>query len=444
MMLLVGGPARWFSNFALVRLQQGKSLLVTACVPLLIAYAVEYVCRPSIPGWIRLAAAQIAAMGFSSTALWLAPTVVGLAAISAIPPSPRVRWKTLILAAASSFYVLAAGLAVRAAMEGYPQIPGLQVAPDRPLLSSFEIVFGDGLLRTACLAVLLLGWYFCPTIVSERLCTVYPLGALLTVLNPFLAKSIAANVVGGLTFFRVLWILPLPMFIAIALAAPMTGGRGRRLGLLRPIGYVTGILLLLMVVAPCMTFSRQNVAEVRWPGKKVPAEYAVAARIVQIAPPRSYVLAPEEVALWVPTFHRHPYPLVTRTLYAFLLDSTRPGESGRRLALEAYVSGKTRTDLEAKLFVEALRGGELELVCLRRSTAWRAEMVAALEAAGFVRADGDSQYDLWVRKRFRSAYGLPERNPWPASHLARAGSGAAARQIDSPNASLEPTPAALE
>jgi hypothetical protein len=118
-----------------------------------------------------------------------------------------------------------------------------------------------------------------------------------------------------------------------------------------------------------------------------------------MAPPRTYLLAPVEVALWIPTFHHHPYPLVTREFYAFVLDLAKPCESSRRLSLEAYVSGKARTDDEAKRFAGALQSGELELVCLRKSCGWLAEIVTALEAAGFVRCGGDSQYDIWLRKR---------------------------------------------
>ena len=305
LMLVVGSPTRWYGNFALMRLQQGKSLLVTAGVPLLIAYAVQFVCRPGSRSWILLAAAQITAMGLSSTALWLAPTVVGLAAVAAVPPAPR-RWKTLLLAGAASAYVLAAGLAVRAAMSGQPLIPGLYATPEQPLLSCLESVFGNGWFRDSCLAVLLLSWYFCPTIVAERLCTVYPLGVLLTVLNPYFAARLAAGVVGGPTFFRTLWVLPLPVFIGIVLAAPMIGRKDLHLGFLRPAGWVAGVLALLLAAAPCLTLSRQNDARIGWPGRKVPAEYAVAARIVKVAPPRAYLLRPKKSRRGSPRFTTIP------------------------------------------------------------------------------------------------------------------------------------------
>jgi hypothetical protein len=396
----VGGPHRWFSNFALVRLQQGKSLLVTAGVPLLIAYAALYVGRPSMKSWVRLAAIQIAAVGFSSTAIWLAPTVVGLAALSTISLPLRPRWKTLLWVAASSAYVLAVGLAVAAAMRGHPELPGLHAVPKNPLFSAFHIVFRDGLLRDSCLAALLLGWYCCPTALLERLCILYVLGVLLTVLNPWLAQPLAANVIGGPTYWRTLWVLPLPMFIAIVVAAPMTLWGGARRGILGPLGYAAALLALAMIVAPHPTFSERNGgAQIRWPGRKVGPDYTVAARIVRLSPPGSRVLAPSNVATWIPTFHRHPYPLLTRELYAFVLDATRPGEGRRRLALEAYVRGTARTHDASVWFAEALRDRDLQLVCVQRNSPWFAETQTALRSASFVSVDGDPQYEIWVRNR---------------------------------------------
>ena len=61
------------------RLHQGKAVLVTLLVPLVAAYGIELARRPSLASGLRLAAAQIAAVGASATGLWLAPAVAGLA-----------------------------------------------------------------------------------------------------------------------------------------------------------------------------------------------------------------------------------------------------------------------------------------------------------------------------------------------------------------------------
>ena len=89
---------------------------------------------------------------------------------------------------------------------------------------------------------------------------------------------------------------------------------------------------------------------------------------------------------------------MTRVVYAFVLEATKPGESDRRVALEEYVNGRMRNDCAAKLFVDSLRDPDLKLVCVRRSSAWLAETLAALGPAGFTRADGDSSFEIWARK----------------------------------------------
>ncbi len=391
-------------SFALLRLQQGKSLLVTACIPLMIVYVFEYLRRPSARTWIMLAAAQIAALGFSSTAIWLAPTVVGLTALSLAKGPVSTWWKTMTPVAAASVYVLAAGLAIAVAMQDQFLLPDVRQAPVNAMLSSFRRVFGDGLLLDLRLAVLLLAWYFCPNVASERLCILYPLGALLTVLNPYLANLLATTVIGGPTYWRVLWALPMPMFIAIVLASPKTGRWGSPLWFLPPdrrralklTGYAAVTCLLLALAVWCVMLTVRTGTIFHWPGRKVDAYYAVAAKVVHWAPPGSRVLAPAEVSTWIPTFHRHPYPMITRDIYAFLLDVKKPGESNRCLALTAYVGGTSRADNAAQLFAESLRGDNLQVVCFQRSSKWADEIQTALEVARFTQADRESQYEVWV------------------------------------------------
>jgi len=70
---------RGWPNFGLVRLHQGKSMLLTFVLPLLAAYAIEFGREASWRRWWRLAGAQVAALGLSASALWLAPNPVAIA-----------------------------------------------------------------------------------------------------------------------------------------------------------------------------------------------------------------------------------------------------------------------------------------------------------------------------------------------------------------------------
>jgi hypothetical protein len=245
--------------------------------------------------------------------------------------------------------------------------------------------------------------------VAEKLCLLYPLGALLTLLNPFIAGFVVRNVTSGSTYWRTLWVLPLPLFVGIVLAWPFLAFQHMRAWWFRIPAFVGMLLFLIMVVAPqpALSTKKSGTAEFQWPGLNVDGGYEVARRIVGLSSPEDYVLAPESVALWLPTIHHHPRPLICRRAYAFLLDGTKPfivhplnkhlSEPECRLALEAYVSGMGRDAVAVRLFDEALRRSELKLVCVRSSVDWVAEIRSALQQAGYSAIDQMSGYELWGR-----------------------------------------------
>jgi len=75
------GPA----NYAFTRLQQGKSVMVSAIVPILCVYAFRLA---TLGGWrnaVMLTAAQIAGVGLSSTSIVIAPAVVCAVGIFCLP-----------------------------------------------------------------------------------------------------------------------------------------------------------------------------------------------------------------------------------------------------------------------------------------------------------------------------------------------------------------------
>ena len=107
----IGSPHQSYGNFAFVRLHQGKAVLLSALLPLVIAYGLEFALAPSRRRWLRLAASQIAAVGLSASALWSAPTVAALALASAAPWGRRGARVVLLGLTASAYpLAVAAGL----------------------------------------------------------------------------------------------------------------------------------------------------------------------------------------------------------------------------------------------------------------------------------------------------------------------------------------------
>ncbi|MEO2005776.1 MAG: DUF6077 domain-containing protein, partial [Candidatus Poribacteria bacterium] len=76
-----GETHRWYGNFAFVRIWQGKGIFLFVFLPLIWLAGIRFALQPNPRRWLALAAAQIAALGCSSTALWAAP-VAALIAMS--------------------------------------------------------------------------------------------------------------------------------------------------------------------------------------------------------------------------------------------------------------------------------------------------------------------------------------------------------------------------
>lgn len=110
--LTVGETHRWYGNFAFVRIWQGKSIFLSVFLPLIYTYALKFTQRPTLPSWLLLTAAQIAAVGCSSSALWVAPVATLMTLGSMFYPS----WKgvrTALLGSLTSGYVLFLGWIIK-------------------------------------------------------------------------------------------------------------------------------------------------------------------------------------------------------------------------------------------------------------------------------------------------------------------------------------------
>ncbi|MCP4902318.1 MAG: hypothetical protein GY906_35575, partial [bacterium] len=117
-LIAVGETHRWFGNFTLVRMWQGKALFLSVFTPLTIAYGLRFALRPRGSTWLLLASAQISAIGCTSSALWAIPIASGMALLSAVP----LNWigaKRLFLGALSSSYVLIVALTLKPIMASH-------------------------------------------------------------------------------------------------------------------------------------------------------------------------------------------------------------------------------------------------------------------------------------------------------------------------------------
>ncbi len=401
-LLTSGDTERGFGNFGFVRLHQGKAVFLSAGVPLLMACALEFALAPGAGSWIRLAAAQVASVGLTSSALWLAPGISGMTLLAALIRRPR-GVRTLLIGGASSAYLVLLGLLLRRGLDG--SLLRYRQRQEELFSSALSDVLGNGPVAILVLCCLLGSWALCRSSLTRRLAVLFALGFLALPWNPFLSQVLAEHVTGVSTYWRVFWLLPVPLFVALVLTAPLEWFAGPPSGR-RTAGLVTALLAagLLLLAPRIQTLSAENGVRLAWPARKVPRPaFDAAAALVEEVRPGSTTLAPVEVAPWIPTLRRHPFPLVVRPLYLKLLErSLGADEVELRQRLALVVSSGSRTadprTVEPGLS-SAIELYRLESVCLDSGAECAAEVRRALRNAGFERVRTSSAFEIWCARR---------------------------------------------
>ena len=411
-LICFGDGAKGYSDFAVLRLQQGKSILLLIALPLCAAYGIEFAQRPSASTWSRLAAVQIASVGLSASGLWLAPTVAGIGLVSTLSLGAghalqSIRW--VLVGLVASAYPLWVGGALRAATlqaveSAIRPLAGADWGGAALMAHAAEAVLGHGLYGQWLLFTLL-ALTASSNPMLRRFATVSGLVFAMLFFNPWTAPWVAHHLTGSETFFRVFWILPLPLFWAAFLCEPLAWRptqtvQGRAIAR-------TGIALVsalaLWALPSPATLSLENGVRLDQPGPKLPPEaWRLAKQIGALSQPDSFVLAPLPIARWIPLVEAAPRPLMVRELY---LDRLAPrlgtAELDRRRALTHLVGGAFRPPSGPALLERAIREDPLDVVCLREPAASWPALRAVLSESSLVPMERTAEYEIWARPRSR-------------------------------------------
>ena len=401
-----GETHRWYGNFALVRIWQGKGIFLFVFLPLIYAYAIEFARRPTSAAWLRLALAQVCALGCSSSSLWAAPAAALMALACVLRPtlSDLRRYAT---GALSIVYVVAASALARVRMVADGHTPGEKKLVEDELGArveeAIEVALGTEWLLVFGVAALLASWAACRRGLGQRFAIVLPLAVVLVLLNPFTSRWVLENVTGS-SYWRVMWALPLPILMAFLLVAPLQlGGRGIRRHAAAA-GSVALMLAFVFFVPSFGALDRRNEGpsgvgiRVGKPGLKVEeVGWRWAAALNAAVPPGSVVIAPWDIGRWVPTFHDHARPLEVRPSYLKHYKEQLGVETVRiRHMLSSYVAGESQSPKDARIFARALDVFEVDAVCLRRSPR-TLETRRLLKKAGFESHTRAPGHEIWVR-----------------------------------------------
>jgi hypothetical protein len=408
-LLAAGDAHRWYGNFAFVRMWQGKAVFLSVFLPLVWAYALDFALRPTHRTWWLLAAAQVAALGCSSSAVWAAPAAALAAACSALRPD-RHGWRRLAVVMLASIYVLGIGVAVRetvsaerqqreAARSEQSQARATAEraalhAAGRQLHGGLQAVTGGGRLAAVSLAALLAAWACVGPGLARRFAVVVPLAGLLVLFNPYATDWISRNAVGP-SYWRAFWVLPIPALLALMLTAPLEP-LARRPWLGRA---ATLVALALFALLPLRsTLSEKNGVTLALPRLKVPQEaYRLAEIFTDQVSPGATVVAPMAVSVWLSTFHDRLHPLVVRDWYLvpFRKRLGKP-DLQLRMLMTLHAAGNAKDPRASYWFGHGLARYDVGGVFLY-VTPEIAEVREVLHDAGFEPTFTTPRYEIWVR-----------------------------------------------
>lgn len=410
-LFLLGDGHAAYGDFGLLRLQQGKTVMLLVALPLIASYGLRFGLAPTFARGCILAAAQIAAVGLSTSALWLAPTTAFIGFCASVPVRdigmPRAL-RTLSLGLLSCLYPLALALfmrseTLRAFTEAVHPLSSLDWSGPELMNHALNMVAGSN-----HVAMLLL---FCPiaalalpgTALFRRYLALLCGAFFLFFFDPGLARLIAHQVSGVDTYFRVFWILPMPLIIASVLSAPLLLGSSLGTRQRRGLNGCTLVatLALLLWLPGMYTLSSENEVRLGWPGPKIPPHaFAAARRIAEVSGEGQFVLAPPAVARWIPLLQDYPAPLSVRAMHLDRLhDRLGADELMKRQLLTQMVGGLEAGAGGPDLLEDALTRYPLSAVLLSGPALGSPELRRVLLASELKVDFRDANYELWVREK---------------------------------------------
>jgi hypothetical protein len=374
--------------FAFVQLQEGKSVMASAIIPLICVYAFRLV---TVGGWrnaLMLAATQIAGVGLSSTAMVVGPPVA-CAVGFACAPLNRKSIARLAGVAVSCIYPMAAALLMHGKMTSFAWIEQSEFRLPDDLV---ERVLGEWQCYIF-LAALIGAWTVAPRR-SARLLLAPGILLLGIMLNPLAFVFFQTRIFSPLIFQRVFWVVPWLVWVGTFVCG--TGTRVARLvslkfpALGKPAGIIGSAALLILALLSHPVWQHKHGSHVRFGALKVEdADYAVAKRMAAETPPGTTALAPEAVACWTAVQDTRPPLVFVRSFYY------SPGmlDFKARNQLGEIADNPKRTSADLLALSSGIDHYHIGAVVLRQDGA----AAALLTRLGF-KGETLGQYVLWIRR----------------------------------------------
>ncbi len=387
--LLAGESHRAPGNFAFVRLHQGKAVLASVMIPLLYHYGWRWATTHDWRDAALLAAANIAALGTSSTAVVLAPMVTVTAiATGAITAKRRGMFQTRWVAGATLVYPLMAGLLVHRSMIGVEWLAEWPIEAPGEVMANF---LGPHQ-ALALLAAVLCAW----VVARDRLAAIRllaPVALLLFVLlNPLLANLLTDLVFSPSAYWRVTWVVPWIVWVAAAVV-----------GVVERFGRwpVAVGALALSTLGWYPVWRAANGVLLGWGLLNVdPVAFATAERIAAATPAERLALAPTVVASWTAALPQRPPLVAVRAHYTASYHPALPAdEIAARNELGAIVDKAVISEQDAATLLAGVRRFDIGTLAFDADAA-PPTLTAALRLADFT-PEASGPYVVWHLREHR-------------------------------------------
>lgn len=387
-LVLVGGSARSFGDFAFPRIWQGKSVLLHICIPLLLCCLQDFAehRRPRQLFWVTLLV--VCSSGFSSVALWLIPPIVVAFLLpdllsdlrsgkTGLAKSMGVMLCHPVLLIAWAYSGSVASMAHRTEKASY----------EKALESVFNNLHqASGSIFLIGLGLLLVRDYR----LRVRLASVVGVYCL-TIGNPLLSEQVASKVTSLPVYWRIWWVLPCGILIGLAMGNAVTRFQGVRRQLLAVL--ISGGLLLGLHSSAIWASGKITSA----PRLKMDAEVFEALIALQgQIPETAYIVAPPDCSRIIPTlsFDWHALkpsdPFSFRTLAQRL---NRHNDHRRRKKLTKYLGGQDEFDEE--IWQTVLTRHPVNVVIGRKRISDAQQLDSFLREKGFEPVFG-ANWRVWV------------------------------------------------
>ena len=361
-LMLDAAGMRTFGSFWLARIWQGKVIFVAVLVPVLVALLVEYAERPTRRGAALLGAAGVAAVGLTTTAIFVVPVIAAGCMLPLLRAAGRRAAAGL---AATVAYPLAAGAFTLAVGGRNPQVYTAAEVVPRALAHD---VLGRGALAFVAVAAVLAGPALIRSAAGARMAAGLALAAgLLFVPGATLAIFRVTGL--GEVLWRLCWALPIAALVGVLGSEALRGARRPAARALPAVAI--GAVLLAWGTPLWSTAAGTRVA--RSPQWKLSRhELAATRRVLAVARPGDVILAPRPLSQALLKRSGSVVVIDPADRYVHALDADPAALAGERLLLENFASHGLATlerpghgPATERLLALALRRLHVDLACVR-------------------------------------------------------------------------------